>query len=386
MKFLFVVQGEGRGHMTQTITMRELLCSNGHEVVEALVGRSKARSLPDFFVNNIGAEVKRFDSPNFLPKPDNKRSSVIHSLAYNIRMLPEYWQSIRFIAREIEKSGADIVINFYEILSGMAYLLMPPQVPYVCVGHQYLFLHKDFIFPDKKYLNRIGLLFFTRLTCIRSVRKLALSFRQMSADEERKVSVVPPLLRKEVKALEPFEGDFVHGYMVNSGFGANVLAWHRKNPSVPLRFFWDKNGENEETIVDDTLRFHQIDDKAFLMQMAACRAYASSAGFESICEAMYLGKPILMVPAHIEQDCNAFDAVCSGAGIASGDFDIDKLLAFADSYKPNNVFRNWVNRSEVMFMPLLLSASASSINNRNRIYNSVFQPVIRYMSRLAIEQ
>ena len=36
-----------------------------------------------------------------------------------------------------------------------------------------------------------------------------------------------------------------------------------------------------------------------------CKAYASTAGFESVCEAMYLGKPILMVPAHIEQDCNA---------------------------------------------------------------------------------
>ena len=69
MKYLFVVQGEGRGHMTQAITMMELLCSNGHQVVEVLVGRSKARSLPDFFVKNIRAEVKQFDSPNFLPKP-----------------------------------------------------------------------------------------------------------------------------------------------------------------------------------------------------------------------------------------------------------------------------------------------------------------------------
>lgn len=42
--------------------------------------------------------------------------------------------------------------------------------------------------------------------------------------------------------------------------------------------------------------------------MAGCKAYASTAGFESVCEAMYLGKPILMVPAHIEQDCNAYDA------------------------------------------------------------------------------
>lgn len=51
--------------------------------------------------------------------------------------------------------------------------------------------------------------------------------------------------------------------------------------------------------------------------MAGCKAYASTAGFESICEAMYLGKPVLMVPAHIEQDCNAYDAMKAGAGIIS---------------------------------------------------------------------
>ena len=34
MKFLFIVQGEGRGHLTQAITLEEILRRNGHEVVE----------------------------------------------------------------------------------------------------------------------------------------------------------------------------------------------------------------------------------------------------------------------------------------------------------------------------------------------------------------
>lgn len=44
MKFLFIVQGEGRGHFTQAITLEEMLLRNGHEVVEVLVG--KARHVP----------------------------------------------------------------------------------------------------------------------------------------------------------------------------------------------------------------------------------------------------------------------------------------------------------------------------------------------------
>ena len=64
--------------------------------------------------------------------------------------------------------------------------------------------------------------------------------------------------------------------------------------------------------------------------MAGCRAYATTAGFESICEAMYLGKPVLMVPAHIEQDCNAHDAMRAGAGTISDSFDLKPLLRFSE--------------------------------------------------------
>lgn len=31
MKFLFIVQGEGRGHLTQALTLEDMLLRNGHE-------------------------------------------------------------------------------------------------------------------------------------------------------------------------------------------------------------------------------------------------------------------------------------------------------------------------------------------------------------------
>ena len=94
---------------------------------------------------------------------------------------------------------------------------------------------------------------------------------------------------------------------------------------IPLRFFWDKWEEEPVKRVDNTLSFYQLDDCGILRQMAGCKAYASTAGFESVCDGMYLGKPILMVPAHIEQDCNAYDAEKSGAGIISSDFNLQDM-------------------------------------------------------------
>ena len=60
-----------------------------------------------------------------------------------------------------------------------------------------------------------------------------------------------------------------------------------------------------------------------------------------------------MVPAHIEQDCNAQDAARSGAGIVSDDFALDRLLRFAGQYKPNPSFRTWVNSAPYVILHAL---------------------------------
>ena len=66
----------------------------------------------------------------------------MRSVAYNLVKLPVYINSINYIRQRIEASGADRVINFYELLTGLTYFLFRPSVPQICIGHQYLFLHK----------------------------------------------------------------------------------------------------------------------------------------------------------------------------------------------------------------------------------------------------
>jgi hypothetical protein len=58
----------------------------------------------------------------------------------------------------------------------------------------------------------------------------------------------------------------------------------------------------------------------------------------------------MMVPAHIEQECNAFDAVNSGAGITADRFSLLKLLEFLPSYQPNTGFIDWVSKGNFLFI------------------------------------
>ena len=173
--------------------------------------------------------------------------------------------------------------------------------------------------------------------------------------DDGKIKVVPPLLRPEVlsyrQSPEFRDGDYILGYMLNAGFAEEVKSWHAKNPSVPLRFFWDNAAEAPVKVVDDTLSFYYLDDKEFLRQMAGCMAYASTAGFESICEAMYLGKPLMMVPSHIEQKCNAYDATRFDAAVESETFDLDVLLSFArdGKFRRDEGFPAWALSAAEVF-------------------------------------
>jgi uncharacterized protein (TIGR00661 family) len=158
--------------------------------------------------------------------------------------------------------------------------------------------------------------------------------------------VVPPLLRDEVLKQQPENGDHLLVYVINSGFGEEVIKWHQSNPDVRICVFRDNRKAAEQTAVGERLSFHQLNDEHFLRCMAGAKAYATTAGFESVCEAMYLGKPVLMVPAHIEQTCNAYDASKAGAGRASSGFDLDRLLELSAAYKPNPYFKHWVDRAD----------------------------------------
>lgn len=355
MKVLFVVQGEGRGHLTQALTLEKQLRKKGHHVVGILVGRSKVRQVPRFFMERAEAPVRGFLSPNFVPSKANQHVVLGRSVAYNIMKIPQYMMSMNFLYHQIKKSGADLVVNFYEILTGLTNYFMRPQVPMVCIGHQYLFLHPEYEFPEQHKMSQKMLMAFTRATCLGARRLLALSFRHLPDDSVRGISVVPPLLRQEAIDMQRHRGDYITGYILNAGFSESVMQWHKRNPKLEMHFFWDKKDAEETTRVDDTLCFHRIDDQKFLYYLANCRAYATTGGFESVCEAMYMGKPVMMVPAHVEQECNAYEASKYGAGVVSDSFDIDRLLDFGSQYEEDIEFRMWENKAEMMVVSRLES-------------------------------
>ncbi len=350
LRCLFIVQGEGRGHLTQALALRAVLAEAGHQVGGVLVGHGGQRTLPGYFPEKIDAPVGYFDSPAFRFDGHNRGLRPGSTLVRNVRNLHRFRASLRTIDARVRHVRPDVIINFFEPLAGLYARFCAPPAPVVCIGHQYLFQHPAYVFPPGRPVQRRLLRAYTALTAAGAVRRLALSLYPAPDLPARNLVVMPPLLRPALMRpalLRQPEGTadpFLLVYLLNSGYAGAVMQWHARRPDVRLHCFWDRKDVPRLVHHDATLTFHQLDDETFLSMMARCRGLVCTAGFEAVGEAMYLGKPVLMVPVegHFEQACNAHDAARAGAGIAAAGFDIDRLLAAAPRCR-SDAFRGWVD-------------------------------------------
>ena len=180
MRFLFVVQGEGRGHFMQAIEMKAMLERNGHQVVACLVGKNPARVVPQYFYDRMeGTMIDSFDSPNFVQGVGGKRPSYFNTFVENITKLPGFSMSMHMLRTTIAQVAPDAIINFYDVMMGISNYLAPMQLPIISIGHQYLFLHENFDFPSKKSKIELDpLRLFTLATSVGSCRRLAKAFRR----------------------------------------------------------------------------------------------------------------------------------------------------------------------------------------------------------------
>ncbi len=347
--------------MTQALALSGLLRRAGHRVGGVMMGRNPRREVPPFFLNKIGAPVTFVDSPGF----------VTDAAQRSVRMGPTIWKNAQIIGRfrkSLDVMGAafarhrpDVVVNFHEAMAGVYYRLRRPAAPMVCVAHQYMFDHPAYTFPPGRWVSRHVTKLFSRTTAWGATKRLALSLYPAPDLPEKDLLVMPPLLRREVfEQPLGLEEPFVLIYLLNRGYAREVIRWHEAHPEVRLHCFWDHPRAAPTYRHDATLTFHALDDEKFLAMMARCRGLVCTAGFESVSEAMYLGKPVLMVPVdgHFEQHCNALDGLRAGAGTMSTQFDIHELMALLPAYRrPAKRFRRWLRGAEARFVRAIEEAA-----------------------------
>ena len=351
-RFIFTVQGEGRGHLTQAISLTQIAHEAGHEVVGYAVGSFQGRKIPSFFADFIGdTPLIQYESPS-INYGKGKSVQLGKTALQAFTKFGTYWKSATQLGEFIEELQPDGIVNFYESITGLHNLKTGSKIPCMSIGHQYLLLSEHFESIPEKAIDRFLLNLNTKITAIGSRKLLGLSFRSMPNDEKRNIITVPPLLRQEVKSIQPKAGERWLAYLTHFRLADEIMAWSKNHPEVQLDCFWDNPTRKSVYQYSGSLTFHPIDAVKYLEKMTHCAGLISTAGFESVAEAMYLGKPVMMVPVpnHIEQMINAHDGELSGAGVQARTFDLNIFNAYLPTHEPvQEQFQHWVAQANFAY-------------------------------------
>lgn len=351
-KFFFIVQGEGRGHLTQALALKELLNAAGYDSIKAMVGKSPEKSLPDFFVQGMDCSPGYFSSPNYVRDAQNRSIKVFASILATVFRAGQYLRSIRMIRKAIQKEQPDMIINFFEPLAGLA-CFCRPQLPVVCIGHQYLFLHPGFKFPTGYHLNKLAAKVVTRLTALGAKRLFALSFYPLDLSEKSRLVVMPPLLRQYILQLSENRGGHYLFYILNDGYSRDIISLHRKSKDMKSLCFWDKPQAPAVVRPLKNLTFYKLNGRRFLEGMAKAKAVMTTGGFETACEALFLKKPVLVVPVcrHYDQIINAHDLESNARlGVAAKGFDRASIERASSRDFDYNGYIEWAKTAKMRFL------------------------------------
>lgn len=299
MRFMFVIQGEGRGHTTQAIALKQLLLREGHSICATFISGKSSRGISSLAKENF-EDLVSFDSPNFAytNKGDFSWSKTIKRVLFGV---PSFLKAISLLRVAVSTFKPDVVVNFYEPMYGISNLLHRFPVRSVSIGHQFMFLHRDYRVGSCLSMRLVKL--FTWLVGYGS-KKLALSFYDAPAQDN--ITVVPPLLREELFVPQTVKSDpkAVLGYLVNQGYVPEFAYDSQKEYSINLFT------QVTKVTTDGAVTVNPLEPTKFLSAMKACSFVFCTAGFETVAEAIYLGKPLFMRPVtgHVEQQLNAADA------------------------------------------------------------------------------
>lgn len=276
MKILYAIQGTGNGHMARAreiIPHLESFCE-----FDILVGGDQHQLSPGHPVT--------FHCKSLTLIYDNQGSlSLRKTLAKN--------NFVRFFneVRKLPVDNYDLVISDFEPTSAWACRLK--NVPCVAVSHQAAFQSDKVPRPPRKSISGEFLL----RHFAPAIRKYGFHF--LNYDD----NIYSPLIRTEVKNLEPEDGEHYTVYL--PAFSLEKTLGYLKGLESATWQIFSNETDRQQTFGNATV--FPVDNDSFLESLRTCKGVLCSAGFETPSEALYLGKKLLVIPIgrQYEQQCNA---------------------------------------------------------------------------------
>jgi len=287
---VYGVCGEGSGHSSRAREMVTHLQELGHTVKVVSYDRGYTNLKNDF-------DVFETEGPH-ITSLDN-RVSIVKTFTDNLRRLPQGHKKLQTLRKEIfKKFQPDCIITDFEPMT--AYLANHYDLPLISLDNQHRIRYMTYPFPSYLKGDQLVTESIIRAIVPRPDVSLVTTFYYGKPKNDR-TFFFPPILRKEVLALQPRKEEHILVYLTR-GFESFLekLRWFTRERF--LVYGYDRKGE------DGPIAYKAFSKDGFLDDLATCKAVMGTAGFTLMTESMYLRKPYLALPmrGQFEQELNGF--------------------------------------------------------------------------------
>lgn len=310
-RILYGFSGEGSGHSSRAREIFAHLIERGHEVRGASYDRGWRNLAGEFDVLEIeGLHIRSVDN----------QVSVVETFVDNLRRLSDGVRKLRELRALFREFEPDVVITDFEPMT--AYLANHYELPLISLDNQHRMRYMRYPCPPR--LQRDARVTETVIRAIvpRPDVSLVTTFYFGEVTNDR-TFLFPPLLRSEVLAARPTEGEEILVYFTQPF--DSFLERLRGYPRERFVVYGARRSGREAN-----LRFEPPGRESFLADLARSRAVISTAGFTLITESLQLGKPFLALPmgGQFEQELNALLLDELGCGKNGREPDADTIGEF----------------------------------------------------------
>jgi uncharacterized protein (TIGR00661 family) len=305
-RIVYALSGQGRGHTSRVLAISDALRQRGHEVRFCCGGTARA------ILEQEGEPV--IPVPALRQVMDGNALCLFKTIATNLKHIRAMPHILDRLAEAFRVFQADLLITDFEMFSSRAARRI--GLPVLSFNHQEVVTETEYDLP--RAFRPAAWLAITTIKLIvprRPHHVLLSSFFFPPLKHPDRTTLVPPIIRPAVQAVTPRRGTHVLVYYNETHGGDYVLECLRK---ADAHFIVYNFGQPAHASAYPNLTFKEPSLEGFLEDLATSRAVLCTAGFTLISEALYLGKPLLVVPNRgiFEQTLNALFLKREGLGDA----------------------------------------------------------------------
>ncbi len=317
-RIIYAACGEGMGHAIRTSVILDHLKDDNEVMVFA------SERAYDFLSQKFD-DVYRIYGFNTVYENNavNDKKTFINAMKYLPRDVKD---NIRLLYGIANKFKPDLIISDFEFYSNVLSKII--RVPMISIDNMHVITQCKLDVPKKFSRDKLKAEGVVRSFIQRPQKYIITSYFYPEIKNTEKVSIFPPILRREILELEPVKGDNVLVYQTSSS-NLELISILKKLDENFIIYGFDKDS------VEDNLTYRKFNEDKFFEDLGSCKAVIANGGFTLLSEAIYLKKPVLSVPVkgQFEQILNAIYLERLGYGEFHEQLSVEVLENFLKDLK-----------------------------------------------------